>query len=85
MKNKRYNTNNKRRNNKKPLGIPRGTDRMDKELMSEIQMFYNLTKSIEATSKAYHVTPSMVKYALRNACSFDSLQNEISIEKEELK
>lgn len=82
MRNRKYNTN-KGKNNKKSLGIPKGIDRMDRELLSEIQMFYSLTKSIEATSRAYNVTPSMVKYALRNACSFDSLQTEL-INKEEI-
>ena len=80
MKNKRYNTNNqrRRRQDKKPMGIPKGIDRMDRELLSEIQMFYSLTNNVEATAKAYNVTTSMVKYALRNACSFNSLQTEIS-------
>ena len=43
--------NNKRRYNK---GIPCGVDRMDKELLSEIKLYYSLTNSIEATAKAYH-------------------------------
>ena len=63
-------------------GIPTGTARMDKELMSEIKMYYNITNSIEATAKAYRVSIAMVEYALRNACSFNTLQNEIK-EKEE--
>lgn len=64
-------------------GIPAGIARMDKELMSEIKMYYNITNSIEATAKAYGVSIAMVEYALRNACSFNSLQNEINKEKEE--
>lgn len=64
------------------VGIPVGTMRMDKELMSEIKMYYSITNSIEATAKAYKVSIAMVEYALRNACSFNTLQNEIK-EKEE--
>ena len=74
---------NKKKNKKKPTGIPTGIMRMDKELMSEIKMYYSITNSIEATSKAYGVSLAMVEYALRNACSFNSLQNDL--EKEENK
>ena len=58
-------------------GIPNGIQRLDKELMSEIKMYYNITNSIEATAKAYKVSIAMVEYALRNACSFNSLQNDL--------
>ena len=67
-----------KKNKKKPTGIPTGIMRLDKELMSEIKMYYSITNNIEATSKAYGVSRAMVEYALRNACSFNSL-----IEKEE--
>lgn len=70
--------NNKK--GKRPLGIPIGIQRLDKELMSEIKMYYSITQSIEATAKAYGVSRAMVEYALKNACSFNSLQNEISKE-----
>ena len=79
MKNKKKNMKTKR----KPNGIPTGIMRLDKELMSEIKMYYSITNSIEATSKAYGVSRAMVEYALRNACSFNSLQNDL--EKEENK
>ena len=79
-KNKKY--NNKRKD-KRPNGIPTGIMRMDKELLAEIKMYYSITNSIEATSKAYGVSRAMVEYALRNACSFNSLQNDL--EKEENK
>ena len=69
---------NKKKNKKKPNGIPTGIMRMDKELMREIKMYYSITNNIEATAKAYGVSLAMVEYALRNACSFNSL-----IEKEE--
>ena len=78
--NRKY--NNKRKD-KRPNGIPTGIMRLDKELMSEIKMYYSITNSIEATSKAYGVSRAMVEYALRNACSFNSLQNDL--EKEENK
>ena len=79
MKNKKKNKNTKR----KPNGIPTGIMRLDKELMSEIKMYYSITNNIEATAKAYKVSTAMVEYALRNACSFNSLQNDL--EKEENK
>ena len=78
--NRKY--NNKRKD-KRPNGIPTGIMRMDKELLAEIKMYYSITNSIEATSKAYGVSRAMVEYALRNACSFNSLQNDL--EKEENK
>ena len=79
MKNKKKNKKTKR----KPNGIPTGIMRLDKELMSEIKMYYSITNNIEATAKAYGVSIAMVEYALRNACSFNSLQNDL--EKEENK
>ena len=72
---------NKKKNKKKPTGIPTGIMRMDKELMSEIKMYYSITNNIEATAKAYGVSRAMVEYALKKACSFNSLQNDL--EKEE--
>ena len=72
-----------KKNKKKPNGIPTGIMRMDKELLAEIKMYYSITNNIEATAKAYGVSRAMVEYALRNACSFNSLQNDL--EKEENK
>ena len=77
-KNRKYNKKAKR-----PNGIPTSIMRLDKELMSEIKMYYSITNNIEATAKAYGVSRAMVEYALRNACSFNSLQNDL--EKEENK
>ena len=79
MKNKNKNKKTKR----KPNGIPTGIMRMDKELMSEIKMYYSITNNIEATAKAYGVSTTMVEYALNKGCSFNSLQNDL--EKEENK
>ena len=79
MKKNKKNNKTKR----KPNGIPTGIMRLDKELMSEIKMYYSITNNIEATAKAYNVSIAMVEYALRNACSFNSLQNDL--EKEENK
>ena len=73
------NNKNKRRYN----GVPNGIDRMDKELLSEIKLFYSLTNSIEATAKAYHVSPAMVKFAVEKGSSFDNLQKQLLKEKEE--
>lgn len=75
---KRNNKNKKRYN-----GIPCGIDRMDKELLSEIKLYYSLTNSIEATAKAYHVSRVMVEYAVKNGSSFNDLQKQIIKEKEE--
>ena len=72
-----------KKNKRKPNGIPTGIMRMDKELMSEIKMYYSITNNIEATSKAYKVSIAMVEYALNKGCSFNSLQNDL--EKEENK
>ena len=72
--------NNKRRYNK---GIPSGVDRLDKETMSEIKMFYSLCNNIDATAKAFKVSRAMVEYAVRNGCSFDSLQRELIKEENE--
>ena len=73
------NNKNKRRYN----GIPCGIDRLDRETMAEIKMYYSLTKSIEATAKAYRVSRAMVEYALKNGCDFNNLQNDLIKECEE--
>ena len=73
---------NKKKNKKKLTGIPTGIMRLDKELMSEIKMYYSITNNIESTAKAYGVSRAMVEYALRNACSFNSLQNDLEKEEE---
>ena len=75
---KRNNKNKKRYN-----GMPCGIDRMDRELLSEIKLYYSLTNSIEATAKAYHVSTAMVEYAVENGSSFNDLQKQIIKEKEE--
>ena len=77
---RKYKNKNKRRYNK---GIPCGIDRMDKELLSEIKLYYSLTNSIEATAKAYHVSRAMVEFAVKNGSSFNDLQKQILKEKEE--
>ena len=79
MKNKNKNKNTKR----KPNGIPTCIMRMDRELLSEIKMYYSITNNIEATAKAYGVSRAIVEYALNKGCSFNSLQNDL--EKEENK
>ena len=65
------------KNKKRYNGIPCGIDRMDKELLSEIKLYYSITKSIEATAKAYRVSRAMVEYALKNGCDFNNLQNDL--------
>ena len=75
--------NNKNKNKRKYNGIPCGIQRLDKETMSEIKMFYSLCNDIEATAKAYHVSRVMVEYAVKNGSSFNDLQKQIIKEKEE--
>ena len=72
--------NNKRRYNK---GIPCGIDRLDRETMAEIKMFYSLCNNIDATAKAFKVSRAMVEFAVRNGSSFNDLQKQILKEKEE--
>ena len=72
--------NNKRRYNK---GIPSGIDRLDRETMAEIKMFYSLCNNIDATAKAFKVSRAMVEFAVRNGSSFNDLQKQILKEKEE--
>lgn len=79
---RKYNSN-KRKQNKKPIGIPKGTDRMDKELMSEIRLFISLGNTVEQASKAYHVSEQMIKYSCKKGKDFNSLQKEF-IEKEDI-
>lgn len=75
-----------KRNNKNKRGyngVPNGIDRLDRETMAEIKMYYSITKSIEATAKAYRVSRAMVEYAVKNGCEFDSLQKQIIKEENE--
>ena len=71
------------KNKKRYNGIPNGIDRLDKETMAEIKMYYSISKSIEATAKAYRVSRAMVEFAVKNGCDFDSLQKEIIKEENE--
>lgn len=68
----RYMKKNKK-NKKKITGYPTGVDRMDKELMSEIKFYYSLCQDIAKTANAYHVTDSMVKYAINKGKDFNSI------------
>ena len=64
---------NKKKNKKKIIGYPTGVDRMDKELMSEIKFYYSLCNDIKKTAEAYHVSESMVKYAINKGKDFNSI------------
>ena len=75
--------NYKNKNKRKYNGIPCGIQRLDKETMSEIAFYYSITKSIDATCKAYGVSRAMVEYSIKNGCSFDSLQRELIKEENE--
>ena len=65
--------NNKKKNKKKITVYPTGVDRMDRELMSEIKFYYSLCNDIKKTAEAYHVTESMVKYAINKGIEFDKI------------
>ena len=65
--------NNKKKNKKKLNGYPTGVDRMDKELLAEIKFYYSLCNDIQKTAVAYHVTESMVKYAVNKGKDFNSI------------
>ena len=64
---------NKKKNKKKITGYPNGVDRMSKELLSEIKMYYSLCQDIAKTANAYHVTENMVRFALNKGIEFDKI------------
>lgn len=64
----------KNKNNKKKITrYPTSVDRMSKEVMAEIKMFYSLCNDIQKTAEAYKVTESMVKYAINKGKDFNSI------------
>ena len=65
--------NNKKKNKKKITVYPTGVDRMDKELLAEIKMYYSLCNDVKKTAIAYHVTESMVRFALNKGIEFDKI------------
>ena len=69
----RYMKKNNKKKNKKKLVYPSGVDRMDKELMSEIKFYYSLCNDVKKTAEAYHVSESMVKYAINKGIEFDKI------------
>lgn len=71
------------RKDKRPTGIPTGTQRLDRELMSEIKLFVSLGNTISDAARAYHVSEQMVRYACRKGKDFDSLQKDILEEDDE--
>ena len=64
---------NKKKNKKKITVYPVGVDRMDKELMAEIKMYYSLCNDVKKTSEAYHVSENMVRYAINKGIEFDKI------------
>ena len=64
---------NKKKNKKKITVYPSGADRMDKELMSEIKFYYSLCNDVKKTAVAYHVSESMVRYAINKGIEFDKI------------
>ena len=64
---------NKKKNKKKLNEYPTGIDRMDKELLAEIKLYYTLCQDIAKTANAYHVTENMVRFALNKGIEFDKI------------
>ena len=64
---------NKKKNKKKLTVYPTGVDRMSKELMAEIKMYYSLCNDVKKTSEAYHVSENMVRYAINKGIEFDKI------------
>ena len=73
--------NKKKKKHYKQDYYPIGTQRLDRELMSEIKMLISLGKTVSEVAKIYHVSEQMVRYSCRMGKDFDSLQKEF-IEKE---
>lgn len=73
--------NKKKKKHYKQDYYPIGTQRLDRELMSEIRLFISLGHTVEQATRAYHVSESMVRFAIKKGKDFDSLQKEF-IEKE---
>ena len=65
------------RKDKRPTGIPTATQRLDRELMSEIKLFVSLGNTISDAARVYHISEQMVRYACRKGKDFDSLQKDI--------
>lgn len=65
------------RKDRRPTGIPTGIQRLDRELMSEIKMYISLGYSVAQAARAYHISESMVKFAIKKGKDFDSLQKDI--------
>ena len=68
----RYMKKNKK-NKKKLNAYPTGVDRLDKELMAEIKMYYSLCNDVKKTAEAYHITENMVRYAINKGIEFDKI------------
>ena len=66
-----------KRKDKRPIGIPTGIQRLDKELMSEVRLFVSLGNTVEQASKVYHISEQMVKYSCRMGKDFDKLQKDL--------
>ena len=64
---------NKKKNKKKLTVYPTGVDRMSKELMAEIKMYYSLCNDVKKTSEAYQVSENMVRYAINKGIEFDKI------------
>ena len=71
------------RKDKRPNGIPTATQRLDRELMSEIKLFVSLGNTISHTARVYNISEQMVRYACRKGKDFDSLQKDILEESDE--
>ena len=69
--------NKKNKKHYKQDYYPTGIQRLDKELMSEIRLFISLGHTVEQATRAYHVSESMVRFAIKKGKDFNSLQNDL--------
>lgn len=64
----------KNKNNKKKITrYPTGVDRLDRETLAEIKMYYSLCNDVKKTAESYHITENMVRYAINKGIEFDKI------------
>ena len=64
---------NKKKNKKKITAYPTSVDRLDRESLAEIKMYYSLCNDVKKTAEAYHITENMVRYAINKGIEFDKI------------
>ena len=64
---------NKKKNKKKLTRYPTSVDRLDRESLAEIKMYYSLCNDVKKTAEAYHITENIVRYAINKGIDFDKI------------